>query len=249
MYNAGQIRAWSLPHLKTGCWYIDCGKGFCPEEEEAVKASIDAKEPPPGSLPTDDQADIGDEEEANLANLSAKDRKKEEARIEREKNKKEKEDKKGKGKGKGTNEKDGRKTTASSKKENVVALSEETQSAGEGSLGNQRAAMSTGSLKRDAEFAGLSMSRMQLDISGNLKDCVRDSLNVDEFFFRGSFLSVEDHFKKVGEFSKEWLELKAFIEKVCLSPNSVTPLSFHYDSINPAFKITSIWFAYAHSCF
>jgi hypothetical protein len=31
-HNVGQIRAWSLPHLKIGSWYIDYDKGFCLEE-------------------------------------------------------------------------------------------------------------------------------------------------------------------------------------------------------------------------
>jgi hypothetical protein len=41
MYTPSQIRAWSLPHLKGGGWYLDCSKGFCPAEEEADKAAID----------------------------------------------------------------------------------------------------------------------------------------------------------------------------------------------------------------
>jgi hypothetical protein len=42
MYTPSQIRAWSLSHLKGGGWYLDCSKGFCPAEEEADKAAIDA---------------------------------------------------------------------------------------------------------------------------------------------------------------------------------------------------------------
>ena len=171
----------------------------------------------PGSLQSDDQAIHGNEDVADLTNLSEKDKKKEDAKKEKEK-KKEMEDErsKGKGKGKHTNVKANKKPVGSSKKlkDAVVMVSEETQSAGDDSLKNNRVALSTGSLKRDAAVAGLSISRMQLDITRNLRDCIRDAFNVDEFFFKGSFLSVEDHYAKVGEFPTKWLELKAFIEKV-----------------------------------
>ena len=141
-----------------------------------MKASIDAKDTSPGSLPTDDQANKGDEDDADLANLSEKDKKKEDARKEKEKKKKEKEDEcsKGKGKGKRVDVKVGKKPMSSSKKlkDAVVTVSEETQSACEDLLGNNRVALSTGSLKRDAAFAGFSISRMQLDITGKLRDCI-----------------------------------------------------------------------------
>lgn len=41
MYTMGQTRAWSISHLKAGCWYIECGKTICPIEEEVVKAACD----------------------------------------------------------------------------------------------------------------------------------------------------------------------------------------------------------------
>ena len=109
-----------------------------------------------------------------------------------------------------------KKPAGSSKKSKdaIVTVSEETQSASEDLLGNNRVALSTGSLKRDAVFTELSISRMQLDIIGKLRDCVWDAFNVDEFFFKGYFLSIEDHYAKVGKFPTKWLELKAFIEKV-----------------------------------
>jgi hypothetical protein len=40
----------------------------------------------------------------------------------------------------------------------------------------------SGYLKKDATFAGLSMSRLKLGISGILKDCSQDALAMDEFF-------------------------------------------------------------------
>jgi hypothetical protein len=77
---------------------------------------------------------------------------------------------------------------------------------------------------------------MQLDIFGKMKDCVRDALNVDEFFFRGSFLSVEDHHAKHKEYPREGLELIAFLEKVRGSPYTLT-FNTDFDSSN---QITSI---------
>ena len=54
------------------------------------------------------------------------------------------------------------------------------------------------------------MLGLQLGISGSLKDYVQDVLEVDKFFFDGSFLSV----KAYKEFPKEWYKLIAFLEKV-----------------------------------
>jgi hypothetical protein len=37
MYTMFHIRYWSIAHLKACCSYIDCGKVFCPVEEEDAK--------------------------------------------------------------------------------------------------------------------------------------------------------------------------------------------------------------------
>ena len=152
--------------------------------------------------------------------MSEKDKKKEDARIarenEKEKKKKEKEDEHSKEKAKRSNVKPGKKLEGSSKKSKDagVTLSAGAISAGDNTPEINPVTLSTGSLKRDATFARLSISRMQLDITRKLKDCVRDALNVNKFFFRGSFLSVEDQHLKHNEYPKEWLELIAFIKKV-----------------------------------
>jgi hypothetical protein len=243
MYNIGQIRAWSLPHLKTGSWYIDCGKGFCPEVEEDLKASIDAKDTASGSLPSDEQADKGNDDDADLAKMSEKDRKKEDTRRahekEKEKKKKEREDECAKEKAKCADVKAGKKPEGSSKKSKdagVMLSAGATLSASDDTHGINLVTLSTGSLKRDAAFVGLSISRMQFDISKKMKDCVRDALNVDEFFFRGSFLSIEDHHAKHNKYPREWLELIAFLEKVRGSPYTLT-FNTDFDSSN---QITSI---------
>jgi septal ring factor EnvC (AmiA/AmiB activator) len=41
MYTMTQTRAWSISHLKAGCWYIECLKSICPVEEEELKAACD----------------------------------------------------------------------------------------------------------------------------------------------------------------------------------------------------------------
>jgi hypothetical protein len=171
MYNVGQIHAWSLLHLKTGNWYIDCGKGFCPEEEEELKASIDAKDIASGSLPTDEQADKGDDDEADLAKMSEKDRKKEVARRlhekEKEKKKKHKEAEHAKEKERKDAVRVGKKPEGSSKKSKDA---DAAPSVGEQVLEIIPTSFSNGSLKKSATFAGLSMSRLEFGISGILKD-------------------------------------------------------------------------------
>ena len=41
IYSQNQMRIWSAPHLKEGCWYLKCGRTICPIEEEDVKATCD----------------------------------------------------------------------------------------------------------------------------------------------------------------------------------------------------------------
>jgi hypothetical protein len=36
MYTMTQTCAWSVPHLQSGCWYIECRKTIFPVEEEEV---------------------------------------------------------------------------------------------------------------------------------------------------------------------------------------------------------------------
>lgn len=58
MYATDQTRAWSISHLKAGCWYIECMKTICPIEEEDVKAACDkadSKDPAPGTNEGDEQ--------------------------------------------------------------------------------------------------------------------------------------------------------------------------------------------------
>jgi hypothetical protein len=209
MYNVGQIRTWSLPHLKIGSWYIDCRKGFCLEEEEELKASIDAKDTASGSIPTNEQADKGDDDEADLAKMSEKNRKKEDAR----RLKKEKDVERAKEKAKKDAVKAGKKPEGSSKKSKDA---DAVPSAGNQVLKINPMSISSGSLKRSATFAGLSISRLDLGISRTLKNFHQGGLMVNKFFFHGSFLSAEAHKVKQMEYSMQWHDLTAFLEKVTL---------------------------------
>jgi hypothetical protein len=53
MYSPTQLYNWSAPHLKEGCWYIECGRTICPVEEEDVKATCDKLDPKPSKLVPD----------------------------------------------------------------------------------------------------------------------------------------------------------------------------------------------------
>ena len=76
MYTMIQTRTWSTAHIKAGCWYIDCGKVFCPiEEEDAKKACIqvDSKGAALGPNQGEEQED---EVEVNINLLLEKERNK-----------------------------------------------------------------------------------------------------------------------------------------------------------------------------
>jgi hypothetical protein len=62
--------------------------------------------------------------------------------------------------------------------------------------------------KCDADFAGLSVSRP------SLKDSLVDTVQVDEFFCNGSFQTLDAYFTEHEAFSKEWMNLQAFLHKI-----------------------------------
>jgi hypothetical protein len=45
MYTMPQTCTWSIPHLKVGCWYIECGKTISVIEEEDVKTAYEKADP------------------------------------------------------------------------------------------------------------------------------------------------------------------------------------------------------------
>jgi hypothetical protein len=128
-----------------------------------LKASIDAKDTASGSIPTNEQADKGDDDEADLAKMSEKDRKKEDAR----RLKKEKDAEHTKEKARKNAVKAGKKPEGSSKKSKDA---DAVPSVGDQVLEINPTSVSSGSLKRSATFAGLSISRLDLGISRTLKN-------------------------------------------------------------------------------
>jgi hypothetical protein len=72
MYTMSQTRTWSVPHLKAGCWYIECGKTICPVEDEEVKIAYD-KVDLRSAILVSDQVEVPEEEnEVDLSLLPKK---------------------------------------------------------------------------------------------------------------------------------------------------------------------------------
>jgi hypothetical protein len=67
MYTMSQTCTWYIPHLKAGCWYIECGKTICPVEELEVKIAYD-KADSRGVVLVSDQVEVLEEE--NKVDLS-----------------------------------------------------------------------------------------------------------------------------------------------------------------------------------
>jgi hypothetical protein len=95
MYTMIHTRNWSDAHLKAGCWFIDCGKIFCPvEEEDARKAcvEVDSKGAPLGPNQGEEQGvevevDINQlplREKNKILNQRARDKKKAEDKAEKD---------------------------------------------------------------------------------------------------------------------------------------------------------------------
>jgi hypothetical protein len=76
MFSQGQLRMWTLPHLKAGSWYIDCGKGFCPEKEEELKNKLDAADIASGSAVGALQGGTSDADDLDLSQMNEKEKKK-----------------------------------------------------------------------------------------------------------------------------------------------------------------------------
>jgi hypothetical protein len=205
MYTMTQTRNWSNAHLKAGCWYIDCGKIFCPvEEEDARKACFeaDSKGAPLGpnqgvEQDVEVEVDINQlplREKNKILAQRARDIKKAEKDAEKAKEKEKKEGKKG--------EKSGKKSKPSTP---PLLLTETSY-----------ASPSQNPRKRDASTAQLSLLRLQQLASPALGDSAGGALHVQEFFFSGSLLSIDAYYVEHKAFPKEWVDMKAFLEMVCI---------------------------------
>jgi hypothetical protein len=190
MFTHAQIRAWSAPHLKSGCWYLDCAKGFCPEEEEDLKKSIDM------SSSTIDLTVAEDPPEDEPEQLNDKEKKKKDKENERARKKKERQEEK-------ATEKAGEKSKKSSTPKVSIPKSSSTLP-------------SAVARKRDASYAGLSAQRLQAGSSPAFKSHVIEGIAMDEFIYPGLLFTMDAYFSEYNEFPQGWNDLMSFLEKVSL---------------------------------
>jgi hypothetical protein len=76
MYTLYLVRLWSIAHLRACCWYIDCGKAFCPVEEEDAKKACDEADSPGATLGTNQGEVQEDEVEFDINLLPEKEKNK-----------------------------------------------------------------------------------------------------------------------------------------------------------------------------
>jgi YesN/AraC family two-component response regulator len=76
MYTMTQTCTWSVPHLKAGSWYIECGKTICSVEKEDVKTACDKANPTGAKLGSDHVEVLEEANEADFLLLPKKKRNK-----------------------------------------------------------------------------------------------------------------------------------------------------------------------------
>jgi hypothetical protein len=76
MYTMFLIRCWSIAHLKACCWYIECGKSFCPVEEEDAKKACDQADSQGAALGPNEGEVQEDEVEVDINLLPEKEKNK-----------------------------------------------------------------------------------------------------------------------------------------------------------------------------
>jgi hypothetical protein len=215
MYTISLHRYRSVPHLKAGYWYIDCGKTFCLKDEEDVKKSCAQAEPrgaESGSTNGNDHAGHEDEAEEDLSLLREKGKNKIEAKKKKDKEQLDKKKEKEALKVKGSKKKAKKGEEMAKEGEEKVASEAQGEPLGESSFPPvvvlQIETLPPNPRKRDAEFADLSVSRL------SLKDSSVDTVRVDEFFYNRSLATLDAYFIEHEAFSKEWMDLQAFLHKV-----------------------------------
>jgi hypothetical protein len=211
MYTVYLVRLWSIAHLKACCWYIDCGKAFCPVEEEDAKKACDQAD----SLGTASGANQGevqeDEVEVEINLLPEKEKNKVLNQRKKDADRaKAKTDRKAL-RAKEKAERDAKKGGQSGKSKAVVASTPSPVL-----LQVSTASQSQNPRKQDSSCAQLSLSRLQQITSLALMDSAGGALHVQEFFFSGSLLSIDAYYVQHQAFPKEWMDMKAFLELVCI---------------------------------
>ena len=76
MFTLRRLRLWTPKYLKACSWYLNYGKGFCPEEEEELKNTLDAADIASGSTAAALEDGTANVDEDDLSHLNAKDKKK-----------------------------------------------------------------------------------------------------------------------------------------------------------------------------
>jgi hypothetical protein len=141
---------------------------------------------------------LPEKERNKILNQRARDKKKAEDKTEKDAEKaKDKEKKEGK-----KGEKSGKKSKPSTP---PLLLTETSY-----------ASPSQNSRKRDASTTQFSLLRLQQLASPALGDSAVEALHVQEFFFSGSLLSIDAYYVEHKAFPKEWVDMKAFLEMVCI---------------------------------
>ena len=210
MFTPGQLKVWSLPHLKAGSWYLDCGKGFCPEEEEELKKRLDAADLASGIAVGAGKDGAADDEDEDLSHLNARERKrviaqrnadaeKARKRLEKEAGEKPKRDATKSGRKKG-------KKPAKSAPESSESAEEDT------------AVAEVNIHKRDATFAGLSNTKLQQGTGYKLKCASSSSMLPDELIINYSLLSIDQYYAQHNSFPKCWDDILEFMMKVTCLP-------------------------------
>ena len=211
MYTMTHVRQWSNAHLKAGCWYVDCGKMFCPvDEEEVKKACFEADSKGAPSVPI--EAEVQEvEEEVDIEKLPARERNKILAQRARDKkiaDLKALKDQKDAEKAKEKEKKEGKRGERSGKPKPTTPPLLLTEAS--------TATPSENACKRGASVAELSMSRLQQVASPGLLDYGGGALRFPELFICTSLLSIDVHLMEHNAFPKEWMDMKAFLQKVFL---------------------------------
>ena len=193
MYSTNQMRIWSAPHLKEGCWYLECGRTIYPIEED-VKATFD-KVDPRGVMPVSDVVVVSEELSlADIALLPTKERNKILSQKAR----------------------DAKKVERASTKATTVAEKEAKRGERAGKSKVIPSQTKTSNRKRDSTFAEVAVSRLYLCASPSFYDDEGGTLNLDELFLSTSLDAIASSYLEHNAFPKGWLEMQGFLQKVFL---------------------------------
>jgi hypothetical protein len=209
MFSQGQLRMWTLPHLKAGSWYLDYGKGFCPEEEEELKNKLDAANIASGSDVGVLQEGTGNADELDLSQMNEKEKKKVIAQRIADAEKAKKRLDKEAAKATEKSEKDATKSSKKGEKRSGKSTAKEA-----GSDNEDTTHASGNPLKRDSTFAGLSSLKLQQGTITKLQNVGSSNMLVDELIVNCSLLSIDQYYAKHNTFPKCWDDIIAILEKV-----------------------------------